>query len=267
MSYDAALLEEIVRAAHLADAPTAAAFDGYLTERFAGEGPARVLPDLYLTYACLSGSRAAAERLGQFVAQTSVGSRKVRVPETTAEDARQIVFERLVGTPATPPKIGSYDGRGPLGAWLRVVVAREALYLHRQRTESNTDAWVDELLEIAGPQEDPELALMKRELREECRAALERAARSLSAKERALLRQHAVLGMTVDALGAIYGVHRATVARWITAAKDSLLERFYSQIKASTGLGRAEVEVLRSLVQSRLDVSVASLFATASVVA
>lgn len=266
-----ATLEEIVRAAGLEDGPTAAAYGAYLSDRFRHEPhephepyATRALADLYLAFACLSGSRAAAARLGDALVQTSVGSRKVRIPDATADDARQIVFERLVGSAQSSPKIASYDGRGPLGAWLRVSVAREALYLHRQRTQGAANAWVDELVKIAAPDDDPELASLKHELRTECRAALERAARALASRERALLRQHLVLGMTVDELGPVYGVHRATAARWISAAKDALLERFYAEVEASTGLARAEAQTLRSLVQSRLDMSVASLFATAS---
>lgn len=260
----AAPLEEIVRAAGLDDGPTAAAFDAYLRQRFPDDRHAneRALADLYLVFACIAGSRAGLRRLGEMVMRTSVGARKVCIPDATADEARQIVFERLVGSAQSSPKIALYDGRGPLSAWLRVVVAREALYLHRRQTQGSADAWVDELVEIAASDEDPELAALKDELRTECRAALERAALALTSKERALLRQHLVLGMTVDALGPVYGVHRATVARWIVAAKDALLERFYAELEASTGVPRAEALALRRFVQSRLEVSVASLFVT-----
>lgn len=258
---------DIVRSVGLEDGPTAAKFEDYLYGRFPDDPQrhTRAFADLYLAFACASGSSAAKTRLGAMVMKTSVASAKVRIPEATVDDARQTVFERLLGSAGAPGKIASYDGRGPLGAWLRVAVAREALYLHRRAAQSATDDWIAELVKIAAPEDDPELGALKQELRAECRGALERAARTLSSRERALLRQHLVLGMTVDALGPIYGVHRATAARWIGAAKDALLERFYAEVERSTGLRRAEVQALRSLVQSRLEMSLASLFATLSV--
>jgi RNA polymerase sigma-70 factor (ECF subfamily) len=262
MTSGAPRLEEIVRRTGLADGPTAQAFDAYLRQRFAEDASARANEDLYLAFACASGSRSAKARLGELLMQTSAASRKVRIPEATVDDARQIVFERLAGSPSSPAKIESYDGRGPLGAFLRVTLVREALYLHRQRANTNIDGWVDELLDAATPDEDPEIAAMKRELRAECRAALERAARALGSRDRSLLRQHLVLGTTVDTLGPVYGVHRATVARWIVAAKDALFMQFCAELEATLGLRAVDAKAVIGLVQSRLDISVASLLET-----
>ncbi len=260
MGVRASSLEDIVRDAELPDGPTADAFEAYLCERFPADDETRVLADLYVAFACASGSRKAAEVIGKQVLAVRVGSRTLRVPQDTIDEARQIVFERLVGdvASATPMKIRSYDGRGPLGAWLRVVVAREALYRHKQRTQV-PDGPIEELVALAAPDDDPELAGMKTELRAKYRAALQHAVRLLTSRERALLRQHFVLGMSVDALAPVYGIHRATVARWITAANERLLDGFYLELRETTGLRRQEAEKLRTLVHSRLDLSLASL--------
>ena len=48
--------------------------------------------------------------------------------------------------------------------------------------------------------------------------ALER----LSPRERNVLRMHYGHALSIDAIGRVYGVHRATVARWLSTARESL---------------------------------------------
>src|SRR4051812_39763996 len=82
-----------------------------------GEGEAYLAAvnasDLYLAYACASGSREAARALDRTVLS--------RIPEFLAHmkqdaafvaDTRQAVSERLLL--GTPPRIAEYSGRGPL---------------------------------------------------------------------------------------------------------------------------------------------------------
>ncbi len=251
-------VEAIVRAANFEDGPSAAAFEAHVRER----GQAEHLADLYVAYACASGSQIAARRLGKLVMEMPVASRRSGIPEATVDDARQIVFERLVSSAKGPPKIAAYDGRGPLLAWLRVTLAREALYLHKQRATRAPDEMEDALVAMAAPEDDPELGALKEDLRVRYREALRRAARTLTSRDRALLRQHLALGMTVDAIGPVYGVHRATAARWIASARQALIDAFYVELKASTGIRRTEADTLRGLIQSRFDLSLASLLQT-----
>ena len=48
---------------------------------------------------------------------------------------------------------------------------------------------------------------------------------TLSAEDRTLLRQQIVDGLSIDAIGAAYGVHRATAARWLNRARGALVAR------------------------------------------
>jgi RNA polymerase sigma-70 factor (ECF subfamily) len=261
-SADPDALARVVAEVGLADGPTAAAFQAHLVARGIDRAQVGALADLYLAFACASGSEDARRRIAEEIWRVVVASQSVRLPDATVDDARQIVFERLVA--ADDPKIASYDGRGPLGGWLRVVVAREALALSKRRPQhvEPTNDWADVLADIAAPSDSPELSAMKTELSQQLRESLRRAARALSPRDRALLRQHLALGMSVDVLAPVHGAHRATVARWIVAAKDALVERFHAELQAITGLRRAEVASLQSLVSSRLDISLASVFAT-----
>jgi RNA polymerase sigma-70 factor (ECF subfamily) len=55
----------------------------------------------------------------------------------------------------------------------------------------------------------------------------------------------------------MYGVNRATAARWLVAARKSLLERARAAIRQSLGASDKELESLGVLLQSQLHVSLA----------
>src|SRR5205809_336497 len=57
------------------------------------------------------------------------------------------------------------------------------------------------------------------------REAFAAALATLTARDRNLLRQMYLYGATVDELGVLYAVHRATAARWIAQIRDTLLRR------------------------------------------
>src|SRR5437667_270564 len=60
---------------------------------------------------------------------------------------------------------------------------------------------------------------------EDFRGALAASFRQLAPRERALLRLHFVNGLNIEAIGTAYGVHRATVARWLVAIRRDLLDQ------------------------------------------
>jgi RNA polymerase sigma-70 factor (ECF subfamily) len=175
------------------------------------------------------------------------------------DEARQRILERIML--GSPPKIAQYDGRAPLGSWLRVSIAREAIYLHK-RGQREIDL-SDELLVLPSTESDPELELFKRAFRSTYRRAFETAVESLSTRERSLLRQHLVLLMSIDELATVYGVHRATTARWVADAKDELGKRMRMELAARLKMSQAEIDRVVGLVESRLDITVHRIFRTA----
>lgn len=70
-----------------------------------------------------------------------------------------------------------------------------------------------------------------------------------------LLRQHHLDGLTVAALGRIHGVHKATVARWIEAARAAVLSGIRRHLRQAAGLGESELDSALALVGSQLDLS------------
>ena len=111
-----------------------------------------------------------------------------------------------------------------------------------------------------GEVSDPELALIKEHHRGECDSALRAAMAALEPRARALLRLHYIEGMSLDALGPVYGVHRATTARWLAAARAELLSGVKRELAQRLGgASRRAVASLLQLMQSQLHVSLRGL--------
>jgi RNA polymerase sigma-70 factor, ECF subfamily len=172
-----------------------------------------------------------------------------------AEDAMQEVRAKLFVSDDGPRKIAEYQGRGSLPGWLRVVAVRVALSIRRKsKRGEDREASDDPLIELAGPL-DPELEHLKSRYRGEIKAAFQAALASLTARERNLLRMHFVERLTIDDLGVMNHVHRATVARWIAALRERLFDATRDDLTRRLGLDRSEFESLVALVRSQLDVS------------
>jgi RNA polymerase sigma-70 factor (ECF subfamily) len=63
--------------------------------------------------------------------------------------------------------------------------------------------------------------------------------------------------MSIDRLGIMYGVNRATAARWLASARGKLLETTCAEICRGLRVSKSECDSILNLVQSQLDVSVA----------
>jgi RNA polymerase sigma-70 factor (ECF subfamily) len=103
---------------------------------------------------------------------------------------------------------------------------------------------------------DPELRYIKERYRQELESSVEHALRSLGDRERALLRLHLSERMSIDQLGVIYGVNRATAARWLAAARTAVMTRTRDDLRARLGLSPSECRSIMALVRSRLDISI-----------
>jgi RNA polymerase sigma-70 factor (ECF subfamily) len=103
---------------------------------------------------------------------------------------------------------------------------------------------------------DPELAYLKDRYATEMEQAVVHALAHLSDRERTLMRLHLGEHMTIDQLGAMYRVNRATAARWLTAARESLVARARSDLRLRLRLSESECDSIVALVRSQLDVSI-----------
>jgi RNA polymerase sigma-70 factor (ECF subfamily) len=177
--------------------------------------------DLYLCCACAGLDRSAMdimEQQGAQVARTAIA--RVSRDAEFVQETLQELWEQLLFSPS--PKVERYSGRGPLHAWLRVVASRIALdrcRVHRLNAEREV-----ELAEhLAAESSDPLLRIIRSRYGHAFQEALQRALSELSSTDRNLLRLH-MQRCSIDQIGRMYGVHRATAARWLDRAKRRVLD-------------------------------------------
>jgi RNA polymerase sigma-70 factor, ECF subfamily len=224
--------------------------------------------ELALACACERGDAAA---LAQFEARyfpvIDLALGPMKLPVGTADEVRQLVRTKLfVGSPdpsgsgvIDPPKVRSYAGRGTLEGLVRVVAVRTALTLQRQQQRNVPLDSTSVAEEILATSIAPELQLVKQRYRHEFKAAFEHAIEELSPRDRMLLKLHVLERSTIDEIGALYRVHRATAARWLEAIRDRLGDRTRELLGEKLDLGSTELESVVRVVQSQVSLSMSRL--------
>jgi RNA polymerase sigma-70 factor (ECF subfamily) len=233
--------------------PWAAARIGAPHPAAIGSAPAA---DLHLSCACAAGDRRAHRLFDALLdsirpALAGLGASRDEIDEVL----QRLRVQLLVGV---SPGIADYNGAGELRAWVRVIGVREMVRLLRglNRAQKLDDVrMIDSLI----PDIDIENGLLKEEARAAFRAAFAEAVAGLPARDRLVLRQHAVDDLGIDQIGALHGVHRATAARWITQAKSDLGAATERALEHRLHISTEEVRALLRLIMSRLDASVQRL--------
>lgn len=231
----------------------------HVAERVAVERAASfaTLPaaDLYIARACLDGNPAAIRAfedryfagLGPILA--ALGAR-----DQLDEVAQRLREQLFVG--GGRPVLSNYAGLGSLRGWLRSIAVRIARRLRRgdHRTQSMDDSF---FLELAAA-DNVELGQMKETYRREFNASLQRALESLTVRQRNVLRQQFLDGLSIDDLGRLYRVHRATAARWAQEARSALLEATRRILDERLALTDSEFRSMVRLVISQLEIRLES---------
>lgn len=259
-----AILAAHVEAAHAAwpDLVVAdAAFVTHLARRFPDDGGAAELrtvraADVYLALACAGGDAAAIAALeAAYFGEIDAAAARTRAGATLATEVKQHVRRILfVAEGDRPAAAGEFSGRGDLRGWIKVTATRELIRL-LNRDKREVKVGDDTLLDVLSPTHDPELAYIKDLYRNECAAAFTAALAAIPVRDKSLLRYQLIDGLSIDEIGALNGVHRATAARWIAKIRDDLLARTRDEVKARLGIATGEVDSILQLVHSRLDVS------------
>jgi len=221
---------------------------------------ALAVEDLYLACACLAGLPGAAVTFEARHGTTIRGAIARIVAESDVDEAQQqLVQSLLVGSEASPAKIGTYAGKAPLERWVGVSAQRAALmWLREKRTEARArDAAANQA--AASHDAHPEIAYIKERYRGEFEVALGEALERLPDRERVLLRLHLVNGVSVEKIGKMFSVSQPTVSRWLAAAREKLLDDIKRALGARLGTSSAELASLAGMVASRLDLSLSTL--------
>ncbi len=216
--------------------------------------------DLYLACACARGDARAIAHFEEKIlphAEPAI-ARIDKDPAFVRDTVHEVRVRLLVDGEAGPARIKSYLGRGPLTSWVQVIAMRTAYSAKRMKpAEAPEDA--GELALIAFEGEDAELSRMRRELAGPFARAFSEALASLGARERNILRLYLLEGVSSEAIGRMYRVHRATVARWIARIHETLLSETKKKLGRELALSGHELESFMRLVTSRLEISIATV--------
>jgi RNA polymerase sigma-70 factor (ECF subfamily) len=177
--------------------------------------------DLYLCAACANGQSAAYQALEDTyfpILQRAVC--RILGEMTATDEVLQEIRTRLfVGS---SPKISSYRGSGALSGWLRSLAVNAAQDRVRsnivQRGRLRRLATVERGSPTATTVEESAEQPFRHDYARVCNRAWCAAVASLGCAERQLLHHYFVSGLSIDVLGPLYGVHRATVHRRIRKA-------------------------------------------------
>jgi RNA polymerase sigma-70 factor (ECF subfamily) len=182
--------------------------------------------------------------------------RRIDSSAAFADEVTQAVREMLL-LPAHGANTGiaAYSGRGALSNWVRIIAVRTALRLRREQRRAGTS--LESEAELPGTF-DPELDYLKLRYRGAYEEALHVALASLPDRDALLLKLHYVDGLNIDAIGALYGIHRSTVARWRTEVRRRILASTRQQLQRRLSLTASEFDSLVALVRSQLVISIRS---------
>lgn len=216
--------------------------------------------DIYLALACVSGKRAAIERLEAsclLPAREHVAKRFR--DDALAEEVVQRLREKLLAPPDGAPRLLVYEGRGSLAAWIRVGVVRaaqDALRVAKREAPLKDDAAILDA--------EPEADVLRSKYGAVVSEALRDALRGLPRESRMILRVHYLDRVTIEGVAALLRVSRATAARRLLEARTAVVESIRSLLGAKLGVPPSEADSLIAALASRLDVSMRRELATIS---
>jgi RNA polymerase sigma-70 factor (ECF subfamily) len=265
------LLDEYLRTAHAAWPTLAVDAEDFARHVAAcavrgAPPPVAHAADLYLAFACaraIPGAAQAYHRAYDAVIARVLSRR--RAAGALADDAAQAVHERLLVAPqgSGAPKIAEYGGTGSLKSWVSTTAATTLSMMRRSSARRREDfaGEREEASDLLVAATGPELRYMKERYKSELAEAVTVALGRLSDRDRTLLRLQLGEQMSIDRLAAMYGVNRSTAARWLVAARESLVEAVRDEMRSRLRLSASECQSIAELVRSELHVSIARLLA------
>jgi RNA polymerase sigma-70 factor (ECF subfamily) len=241
--------------------------EAWLIARFAGclpEGPLekalrQLRPaDLALASLCAAGDEAAvAHATARYRAPLERALEQKGFGDVVDDVLQQALERAFVGP---NPDIAGYAGRGSLRRWLQTLAVRTALNVRRGH-EREALYENDRLFERATEGDDPEVDNLKRLYRGAFKHAFQQAFSSLDARERNVLRYLYLDHLNIDDIGRIYGVHRATVARWREKARRQLNKETRRIFANEHRLSGRELDSIVQLIESQMEVSLSRILA------
>lgn len=185
------------------------------------------MSELEFAKACLEGAETELRQLDELI-------RKV----TPHDDVRQAMRQRLL----VDKRLSQFNGKGSLVRWLRTVAARMEIDLSRGSREQPVEN--DVLEALLPPIGHFENELVRDQAREAMKAALGEALRTLSDREQLFIQHTYVDGLTLTAIGKLYGVAPSTVMRALDKSLAKLREAARAHLSQVLNLGERSLESL-----------------------
>lgn len=165
------------------------------------------------------------------------------------EDVLQRMREKLFLR--DPPSLAGYAGNGDLFAWVRAaslhllinIVARES------REQPTERAFLEAVVNTSA---DAEAAYLKEACRVEFEDAFRASIERLTSRERILLRYAFTDQLSVEDIGAIFRVHRATAARWVAKARERLVRGTRAELMNRLRVSEADAASIVRAALSRM---------------
>ena len=215
--------------------------------------------DLFLATAARHGVPGAVESFRAYCAN-SILAALARFPSEQGfqDEVMQLLLERLfVARLSAAPAITKYTGRGSLPRWTQAVAVRVAIDRLRGRGRLEDPTSDAKILDQIDKGNDPEFRYLEAHYRAAFKTAFESAVEQLPAASKRILREHFVFGLSTRQLAKLHGVHKATAARRLSAARDSLIAAVRSAIAEQLSMSEHELRSVLRLVASHLHVSLA----------
>ncbi|MCH9680678.1 MAG: hypothetical protein K0V04_04520 [Deltaproteobacteria bacterium] len=207
--------------------------------------PRERVADLVLAWGCARGDAIA---IGHFVRELGPVLRATLGTRGDTDDALQHGLAHiLVAAPGRAARIVSFAGRSSLRSWVKVV-ARRLGHQHHRGPPLVAAAVVETVLDHHA---DPELEALKTRYTGHFESALQSAITTLDARDRTLLRS-AMAGERSSSIAARYGVHKATVKRWLATLRQRILRRTRRELLDGLQLRGEELDSILRLIASRI---------------
>jgi RNA polymerase sigma-70 factor (ECF subfamily) len=213
--------------------------------------------DLYLAWACAQHDASALGHFERvFLSKVDAYVRRLGLEKDAVDEVQQgLRIRLLVGV---EPRVGQYTGRGPLGAWVRIIAVRVAMSATRAKPRERSED-VDALGALVVERAGAEVALMRNRYADLFQAALERSLDVLEPRDKTILRMHFVDQLNIDAIGRIYRVHRATIARWLVGIRQKVLANLRQELSLELHTTSSEFRSILDVLRDDLTVSLRNL--------
>ncbi len=230
--------------------------------RTAGAVPASTAADGYFVCALLLGTPAALAAFERHVApEIRAALKKMGTADANLDELLQVTRAKLlVAEGSTAPRLSQFNASGTLVSFCTTAAAR--LVLSRTRDEATRQGYEAKAGHAPTAPLSPERALSKEQQASRFEQSFVEALRTLSARDRALLRLNLVEGVPHEKLATLHGVSRVTVTRWLLEARARLAQATRAVLSGDASRSEAAESLLRS-IESNFDVSMHRLLVDA----